>query len=99
MITLLSAFAQMESESISQNVRIGLNYKMQRGEWSVAYSNFLGYDRTPEGEIVINLEGAKTVRFIFDHFLSGHSLLSEKASTRQEAVCLRHALADCRAGK
>ena len=39
MITLLSAFAQMESESISQNVRIGLNYKMQRGEWSVAYSN------------------------------------------------------------
>ena len=74
MITLLSAFAQMESESISQNVRIGLNYKMQRGEWSVAYSNFLGYDRTPEGEIVINLEGAKTVRFIFDSFLSGRSL-------------------------
>ena len=35
MITLLSAFAQMESESISQNVRIGLGYKMSRGEWSV----------------------------------------------------------------
>ncbi|MBQ7261010.1 MAG: recombinase family protein [Lachnospiraceae bacterium] len=74
MITLLSAFAQMESESISQNVRIGLNYKMQRGEWSVAYSNFLGYDRTPEGEVVINLEEAKTVRLIFDSFLSGRSL-------------------------
>lgn len=74
MITLLSAFAQMESESISQNVRIGLGYKMQRGEWSVAYSNFLGYDRTDKGEIVINLEGAKTVRFIYDSFLNGHSL-------------------------
>ena len=46
MITLLSAFAQMESESISQNIRIGLGYKVSRGEWSVAYSNFLGYDRT-----------------------------------------------------
>ena len=32
MITLLSAFAQMESESIRQNVRIGLGYKMSRGE-------------------------------------------------------------------
>ena len=74
MITLLSAFAQMESESISQNVRIGLGYRMQRGEWSVAYSHFLGYDRTENGEIVINLEGAKTVRFIFDSFLSGMSL-------------------------
>ena len=74
MITLLSAFAQMESESISQNVRIGLGYKMSRGEWSVAYSNFLGYDRTDAGEIIINLDGAQTVRFIFDTFLTGHSL-------------------------
>lgn len=74
MITLLSAFAQMESESISANVRIGLNYKMQRGEWSVAYSTFLGYDRTPEGEIIINIEQAETVRFIFEWFLRGRSL-------------------------
>ena len=74
MITLLSAFAQMESESISQNVRIGLGYKMQRGEWSVAYSHFLGYDKTEQGEVVINLEGARTVRYIFDAFLAGSSL-------------------------
>ncbi|MBR1910158.1 MAG: recombinase family protein [Lachnospiraceae bacterium] len=73
MITLLSAFAQMESESISQNVRIGLHYKMQRGEWSVAYTNFLGYDKQGDG-VVINLEGAATVRMIFDMFLSGYSL-------------------------
>ena len=75
MITLLSAFAQMESESISANVRIGLGYKMQRGEWSVAYSTFLGYDRTEKGEVIINLDQAQTVRMIYDWFLSGHSLL------------------------
>ena len=74
MITLLSVFAQMESESISQNVRIGLGYRMSRGQWSVAYSNFLGYDRTDAGEVIINLEGAQTVRFIYDSFLTGHSL-------------------------
>ena len=73
MITLLSAFAQMESESISANVRIGIGYKMARGEWSVAYSTFLGYDRV-NGEIVINLEQAETVRLIYEWFLSGYSL-------------------------
>ena len=73
MLTLLSAFAQMESESISANVRIGLNYKMQRGEWSCAYSTFLGYDNV-DGEIAVNLEQTETVRLIFDLFLSGFSL-------------------------
>ncbi|HAG70460.1 MAG TPA: hypothetical protein DCL38_10910 [Lachnospiraceae bacterium] len=73
-ITIWSAFAQMESESISQNVQIGLGYRMQRGEWSVAYSTFLGYDRTAEGEVVINLEEAETIRCIFDWFLEGMSL-------------------------
>ena len=67
-----------EKENISTDAstgeRIGLGYKMSRGEWSVAYSNFLSYDRTDAGEIIINLEGAQTVRFIFDSFLTGHSL-------------------------
>lgn len=75
LITLLSAFAQSESESISANVRIGLQYKMARGEHSLAYSNFLGYDKGENGKLVINPEQAKTVRFIFDSFLSGMTLI------------------------
>ena len=74
LITLLSAFAQSESESISGNVRISLQYKMARGEHSLAYSNFLGYDKGEEGKLVINPEQAKTVKYIFDQFLSGVSL-------------------------
>ena len=30
--------------------------------------------RTDAGEVIINLEGAQTVRFIYDSFLTGHSL-------------------------
>ena len=75
MLTLLSAFSQSESESISSNVRIGLEYKYNRGEWSCAFSNFLGYDASPDGEgAVINEQQAKTVRYIFDEFLKGTAL-------------------------
>lgn len=74
MITLMSAFAQAESESISGNVRLGLEYRMKRGEWSVAFSNFLGYDRDADGNVVIVPEQAETVRRIYDLFLSGLSL-------------------------
>ena len=74
LITLLSAFAQSESESISQNVRIGLDYKRKRGEHTLAYGSFLGYDKGESGGLVINPEQAETVRMIYSDFLSGMSL-------------------------
>ena len=84
LITLLSAFAQSESESISQNVRIGYQYKMARGEHTLAYSKFLGYDRGEDGKLVINPEQAKTVRFIFDNFLSGMTLFDLTKALEKE---------------
>ena len=74
LITLLSAFAQSESESISQNVRLGNDYKRKRGEHTLAYGSFLGYDKGERGGLVINPEQAETVRMIYSDFLSGMSL-------------------------
>ena len=74
LLTVMASMAEQESLSISQNVQIGLQYKYKRGEWSVAYKNFLGYDRNKDGEVVINEEQAETVRLIYDRFLSGTSL-------------------------
>ena len=74
MITLLSAFAQSESESISQNVKIGFDYKRKRGEHTLAYGSFLGYDKGEKGGLVINPEQAETVKMIYSDFLSGVSL-------------------------
>ena len=73
-LTVMASMAEQESLSISQNVQLAFQYKMKRGEWSCAYSTFLGYDRTPEGEIVVNEEQAKTVRHIYERFLAGVSL-------------------------
>ena len=74
LLTMLSAFAQSESESISSNTTLGFRYKHARGEWSMRFDNFLGYGKDPAGNIVIEENGAETVRLIHDEFLSGFSL-------------------------
>ncbi|MFI3326748.1 MAG: recombinase family protein [Clostridia bacterium] len=71
LLTILSSLAQQESESLSQNTKMGLKMKMQRGEL-VGYQGCLGYDYDKETkEIVINDEEAKIVRYIFDRYTSG----------------------------
>ena len=73
-LTIMASLAQAESISLSQNSQIGYQYKMQRGEHTLAYGNFLGYDKGENGKLVINPEQAETVRYIYDTFLSGMTL-------------------------
>ncbi len=74
LLTIMASIAQQESMSLSQNIQIGLRYKMQRGEWHAPFQRFLGYDRLPDGSIVINEEQAETVRHIFALFLGGMTI-------------------------
>lgn len=70
-LTLFSAFAQAESESISQNVKLGLKAKMKRGEL-VGNCCCYGYQRGKEkGTIEIVEEQAEVVRDIFNWYISG----------------------------
>ncbi len=85
LLTLLSAFAQSESESISMNTTLGFRYKHARGEWSMTFDNFLGYKKNAEGNIVIEEEGAETVREIYRDFLDGISL--SEISRKLESEC------------
>ncbi len=75
MITLLSSLAQQESESISKNVRIGLQYGFQRGKPMLNHTTFLGYTKE-RGDIELSIvpEEADTVRQIFRDFLEGYSI-------------------------
>ena len=74
LLAVMGSLAEQESVSISQNTTIGIRYKQQRGEYTLAYSTFLGYDRGEDGKLVINPEQAETVKLIYDRFLSGVSL-------------------------
>lgn len=73
LITIMSSLAQEESRSISENTTWGKRKQFADGRASVGFKNFLGYDRGPNGEFVINEEQAVTVRYIYKRFLEGVS--------------------------
>lgn len=70
-LTILSALAQDESRSISDNIRWSIQKKFQRGEAVVDLNRMLGYDKGENGEWIVNAEQAKTVRYIFDRYIAG----------------------------
>ena len=73
LITIMASLAQQESQSISQNVRMGIQYQYQRGKVRLNYSRFLGYTRNSAGKLVIVSEEADVVKRIFQEFLDGAS--------------------------
>lgn len=73
MLTILSSLSQEESRSISENVRWGHKKKFSDGKFSMPYSSFLGYDKGPDGSLVINEDQAVIVRRIFKLYLQGYS--------------------------
>ena len=71
-LSLLSALAQNEVESLSQNVKMGIQYKMARGEL-MGFNGCLGYDYNPEDKsISVNHAEAETVRLIYDLYIAGY---------------------------
>lgn len=73
LLTIMASLAQQESESLSANVRMGIQFRNQQGQVRVNYTRFLGYDKGPDGKLVINEEQARTVRRIFRDYLNGNS--------------------------
>ncbi len=72
-LTILSAMAQDESRSISDNIRWTFQKKFQEGKPQVNLKRMLGYDAGPDREWVINPEQAEIVRTIFEQYLCGYS--------------------------
>lgn len=72
MVSVSGALAQQESISISQNQRISYKRRMERGEFITCCAPF-GY-RIVEGKDLEVVESeAKTVQWIFQQYLAGHS--------------------------
>ena len=71
LITMLGAFAQSESESISANVRWGKRQAMKEGKAIINYKHLYGYRKGADGRPEIIPEQAEIVRKIYDLFLCG----------------------------
>lgn len=74
LLTIMSSLAQEESRSISENATWGHRKRFADGKVSFAYSRFLGYEKGPDGTIVVVPEQAKTVRLIYKLFLDGMTI-------------------------
>lgn len=59
LLTIMSSISQEEARSISENVTWGHRKRFADGKVSVAYSRFLGYDKGPDGKMVVNPEQAE----------------------------------------
>ena len=75
MLTIMASLAQQESQSLSQNVKLGLQYRYQQGEVQVNCKWFLGYTKDANKHLVIVPEEAEIVKRIYREYLEGASML------------------------
>lgn len=75
MLTIMASLAQQESQSLSQNVKLGLQYRYQQGEIQVNCNWFLGYAKDENKHLVIVPEEAEIVKRIYREYLEGASML------------------------
>lgn len=73
LLTIMSSLAQEESRSISENCTWGQRKRFADGKVTVPFNRFLGYDRGPDGNLVVNPEQAVIVQQIYAMFLHGMS--------------------------
>ena len=88
MVTILASIAQQESASISQNVRMGINFGFQEGRGRVNFSSFLGYRRGAKaGTYEIVPAEAEIVRRIYRSYLEGFSPKMIADGLMEDGIC------------
>ena len=74
LITIMASLAQQESQSMSQNIKLGLQYRYQQGKVQVNHNRFLGYTKDDDGHLIIDPEQAEIVKRIYREYLESSSV-------------------------
>ena len=74
LITIMDSLAQQESQSLSQNVKLGLQLRYQSGQVQVNHNHFLGYTKDADGNLIIDPAQAEVVKRIYREYLEGYSM-------------------------
>jgi DNA invertase Pin-like site-specific DNA recombinase len=74
LLTIMASLAQQESQSLSQNVKLGLQYRYQQGKVQVNHNRFMGYTKDEEDNLIIVPEEAEIIKRIYREYLEGKSL-------------------------
>lgn len=86
LMTIMAVLAQQESESLSANVRLGIQFRNQEGKVRVNHNWFLGYTKDEEGKLIIDPDQAEVVRRVYAEYLDGKSLLQIKRGLEADGV-------------
>ena len=86
LITMMGAFAQAESESISANVKWGKRKAMADGKAIIQYQKLYAYEKGEDGSPQIIPEQAEVVQQIYKRFLAGASLRNIQEWLEQEQI-------------
>lgn len=86
LITIMASLAQQESESLSQNVKMGIQYRYQQGKAFVNHNHFLGYTKDTQGNLVIEPEEEKAIKRIFYSYLNGMTMKQIADSLKADGI-------------
>lgn len=87
MVGILSVFAQMERETITQRTLMGRAGRAQEGLWHGGGTDPIGYDYI-DGVLVINQEEARQVREVYGLYADGYSVT--EISRRMDGCQTKH---------
>ena len=86
LITIMASLAQQESQSLSQNVKLGLQYRYQQGKVQINHNRFLGYTKDTDGNLVVDPEQAEVVKRIYREYLEGFSMDKIAAGLERDGI-------------
>lgn len=86
LITIMASLAQQESQSLSQNVKLGLQFRYQNGQVQVNHNHFLGYTKDADGNLIIDPEQAEVVKRIYREYLEGSSMDKIAAGLEKDGI-------------
>nr|DAG19035.1 MAG TPA: integrase [Caudoviricetes sp.] len=86
MLTIISAFAQAESETYSQLSKMGIQRKYEKGEPIQRLERCFGYMKNEEGEYVLDPEEAKWVKLIYEFIADGYTTADVKRYLNSNGV-------------
>ena len=86
LLTIMASLAQQESQSLSRNIKLGLQYRYQQGHVQVNHNRFLGYTKDADGHLIIDPNQAEIVRRIYREYLEGFSMDKIAAGLERDGV-------------
>ncbi|WP_395151116.1 recombinase family protein [uncultured Allofournierella sp.] len=86
LLTIMASLAQQESQSLSQNVKLGLQFRYQNGQVQINHNRFLGYTKDANGHLIIDPEQAEVVKRIYREYLEGFSMDKIAAGLERDGI-------------